>query len=166
MKIHTALLLSTIAGLSSPLLAQKHTDKPPLTLVLMSDETKVSLGTDVFVKIVWTNTSKVELNASLYRYASGLDSNYTLDLRDSGRHSVAKRPPPATFSAEFGTLAPGHSMVDNIDLSRVFDLSHPGDYTLQVSRQVPKELGGGVIKSNTITITITPRPAPTNTPRP
>lgn len=151
-----ASVLATIPALSSPLLAQKRPAKPPFTLVLTSDEPKVSLGADLLVKIVWTNTSKVELNANLYRFASGLDSNYTLDLEDSAGQPVTRRPPPATFNAEFGTLKPGNSMSDDINLSRLFRLTHPGDFTLQVSRFVPKELGGGVIKSNKITITLVP----------
>jgi hypothetical protein len=36
-----------------------------------------------------------------------------------------------------------------------YDLSHPGEYTLQVNRAVPKELAGATVNSNTITITIT-----------
>jgi hypothetical protein len=41
-------------------------------------------------------------------------------------------------------------------------MSRPGKYTVQVSRAVPKELGGGTVKSNTLTITVvepTPEPA-------
>lgn len=161
MKLHTALyLLATIPAFSSPLLAQKHPAKPPFTLVLTSKDPKVSLGADVWVKIVWTNTSKVELNANLYRDPSGLDFNYILDFRDNEGHTVAKTPKSITFDAEFGTLKAGDSLEDDINLSRLYVVSHPGDYTLQVSRRVQKELGGGLIKSNKITITIVPPPAP------
>jgi len=107
------------------------------------------------VKIVWTNTSKVELNDNHYRDPSGLDFSYILDFQDSDGHSVTKAPVSATGSAEFGTLKPGDSENDDIDLSRLYKLSRSGDYTLQVSRRVPKELGNGEIKSNKITITLT-----------
>jgi hypothetical protein len=40
-------------------------------------------------------------------------------------------------------------------VSKFYDLSRPEEYKIQVSRAVPKELGGGTIKSNAITITIT-----------
>ena len=161
MKLHTALyLLATIPAFSSPLLAQKHPAKPPFTLVLTSKDPKVSLGADVWVKIVWTNTSKVELNDSLYRDPSGLDFNYILDFQDSVGHPVTKARASVTGSAEFGTLKPGDSQNDDIDLSRLYKLTRPGDYTLQVSRRVQKELGDGLIKSNKITITIVPPPAP------
>ncbi|MGC1417703.1 MAG: hypothetical protein WA817_20615 [Candidatus Acidiferrum sp.] len=161
MRLHTALyLLATIPAFSSSLLAQKHPAKPPFTLVLTSKEPKVSLGADVWVKIVWTNTSKVELNDNLYRDPSGLDFNYILDFQDSDGHPVTKARASVTGSAQFGTLKHGVSEDDGIDLSRLYVLSHPGHYTLQVSRRVPKELGGGLIKSNKITITIVPSPAP------
>lgn len=148
-------LLSTIVAFANPLLAQ-HPTKPPFTLVLTSKDPKVSLGADLWVKIVWTNTSTVELNDNHYRDPSGLDFNYILDFQDSDGHPVTKAPTSATGSAEFATLKPGDSQNNDIDLSRLYKLSRPGDYTLQVSRRVPKELGGGAIKSNKITITIVP----------
>jgi hypothetical protein len=165
MRLHTALyLLTTIPAFSSPILAQKPATKPPFTLVLTSKEPKVSMGASAWVKIVWTNTSNTELNANLYRDPSGLDYNYILDFRDSDGHPVAKAPHDSrvgrTFSGEFGALKAGDSLADDINLSRLYDLSHPGNYTLQVSRRVPKELGDGVIKSNEITIVIAPPPAP------
>ena len=165
MKLYCPLLLATIAAFSSPLLAQKHADKPPFTLLLTSNVPKVNLGTDVWVKIVWTNTSKVEMNDShLWDDSSGLDYSYTLELRDTDGHPVAQVPHNHRIglagSASFGTLKPGDSRDDEINLSRIYNFSHPGDYTLQVSRHVPKELGGCVIKSNEITITIAPRPVP------
>lgn len=168
MKLHTALLLTTIAPFSGLLLAQKPT--PPFTVVLTSNEPKVNLGADVWVKIVWTNTSKVELNAShLWDDSSGLDYSYTLDFRDTDGRPVAQPPHNPrigrTGSASFGTLKPGESRQAEIDLSRIYDLSHPGDYTLQASRRVPNELGGGIIKSNKITITIAPRPVPPDKPK-
>ncbi|MGH9742184.1 MAG: hypothetical protein ACRD51_07500 [Candidatus Acidiferrum sp.] len=162
MRLNTALyLLTIIPALSGPLIAQKQPAKPPFTLVLTSAEPKFSLGADVWAKIVWTNTSTIALNDSLYRdTSSGRDYTYILDFRDSDGHHVATAPMPSTFSAEFGTLKPGDSMNDDINLNRIYHLDHPGDYTLQVSRRVPKELGGGVIKSNKITITILPPPVP------
>jgi hypothetical protein len=54
-------------------------------------------------------------------------------------------------------LQPGESLPKALlVLTKFYDLSGPGKYTIQVSRAVPKELGGGLIKSNAITVTITP----------
>lgn len=161
MRLHSVVyFIIIVVTFPSPLPAQKQPAKPPFTLVLTSKEPKVSLGTDIWVKIVWTNTSKVELNDNLYRDPSGLDFNYILDFRDSDGHPVTKAPESATGSAEFGTLKPGDSQNDDIDLSRLYVLSHPGDYTLQVSRRVPKELGNGLIKSNEIRIVVVPPRSP------
>jgi hypothetical protein len=38
--------------------------------------------------------------------------------------------------------------------SKLYDMSRPGKYLIQVSRVVPKELGGGVVKSNAVTVTV------------
>lgn len=40
-------------------------------------------------------------------------------------------------------------------VTKFYDMSRPGKYTIQVSRAVPKELGGGTVKSNAITVTVT-----------
>jgi hypothetical protein len=41
-------------------------------------------------------------------------------------------------------------------ISRLYDLSQPGDYTIQLSRAVSDDPKNGVVKSNVITVTVTP----------
>jgi len=50
---------------------------------------------------------------------------------------------------------PNESTKENIALSDLYDLSHPGQYTIQVSRAVSDKPKDGVVKSNTITVTVT-----------
>ena len=54
------------------------------------------------------------------------------------------------------TLQPGKPSLKKCSLSASFTTSaDPAKYTIQVSRAVPRELGGGTVQSNTIKITIT-----------
>jgi hypothetical protein len=62
--------------------------------------------------------------------------------------------PQTSGHAEFGTLKPGETITHDVNLLRLFYLKHPGKYTLRVSRAVPQDLGGGIIKSNIVTITL------------
>jgi hypothetical protein len=40
-------------------------------------------------------------------------------------------------------------------VNQQYDLSRPGKYTIQVSRAIPQELGGGNVESNVIGFTVT-----------
>jgi len=88
--------------------------------------------------------------------------DYAFDVRDS-----QNRIPPETefarnskgrgyFSSDHVFyLQPGEKLPKApLVVSKFYDLSRPGENKIQVSRAVPKELGGGTIKSNVATLTI------------
>ena len=155
------LLIVFLIGICTvPALAQQQPGKPPFTIVLVTPRPTVTLGSEVWITIRRTNTSDKDVNASAYiDKSTNLDLNYVLELRNSGGRplpQVADKSPVGRFlDAQFGTLKPGETISNDINLLRLFDLKQPGKYTLQVSRRVPEALGGGVVKSNIITITIT-----------
>jgi len=138
--------------------AQKQLFKPPFTLVLSADKTTVGLGTEVWVRVKWTNTSGQELDASASILdATNVDPNFLFELLDENQRPVPKRAYkfPDTFGhAEFGTLKPGESMTHDINLVRLFEIKQPGKYTVQVSRAIPEALGDGAVKSNILIITV------------
>ena len=43
---------------------------------------------------------------------------------------------------------------DTIELSYLYELANPGEYTVQIERDMPPELGSGVVKSNIVKITV------------
>lgn len=51
-------------------------------------------------------------------------------------------------------LAPGETQKDEIPVSKLYDLSKPGRYTIQIQRTDPETKL--VVKSNSITVTVTP----------
>jgi len=57
-------------------------------------------------------------------------------------------------SSRSKTLQPGESISGIIHVSEFFDLSSPGIYQVQITRDIPKELGTGVVTSNTVEITV------------
>jgi hypothetical protein len=65
-------------------------------------------------------------------------------------------------------LRPGESFVDRITLTRFYDMTPPGEYTVSVARHFdrnnmalkgssPEAIGSGIVKSNAVTITIVRR---------
>jgi len=61
--------------------------------------------------------------------------------------------PGTTGRDIFVTLKPGESGSEDLNIAEVYDLSQPGNYTVQVDRTFP---GIGHFTSNVITVTVTP----------
>lgn len=62
-----------------------------------------------------------------------------------------------TWSSNIGrTLKPGEALVEEIDVTKLYDLSQPGIYTISVTRHPEpwQHLGAGVFRSNTIAVTV------------
>ena len=156
MKLCLTLLLSALlAGLAS---AQKQPAKPPFTLVLSAEKATATLGSDVWVKVRWTNTSGQTLDASANILdATNVDPNFLFEFLDDDGRPVPRKVyefPQTSGHAEFGTLGAGESITHDVNLIRLFELKKAGKYALQVSRLIPKALGGGTVKSNVLTITV------------
>lgn len=128
-----------------------------------SDSYTVKAGSEVFITVHLTNVSKHNL---AFDYDSdsrtGVSFSHQYEVRDSNGNVVQKRTisHPEIGSTGHGwparVLKPGESMDINGDyISRLYDLSQPGEYTIQLSREVSADPKDGVVKSNTITVTVT-----------
>jgi len=131
----------------------------PFTLTLEADENSIKAGAEVKVDVTLRNSS----GRAMYISFGLTEADYTFEVRDGerrvppetdfARKSKAK---PYFSSDQVFYLQPGESLPKApLMVTRFYDLSRPGKYTIQVSRVAPKELGGRTIKSNTITITVT-----------
>jgi hypothetical protein len=157
MKLWITLIFAAILTVPAPV--QKQPSKQPFTIVLTA-EPKASLDSGIWVKYCYTNTSDRDLDASANILdAQNVDPNFHFELLDKEGRPVPMKvysfPETATGHARFGTLKPGESITQSVNLVRLFELKQPGRYTVQASRLITKELGGGTVKSNTITITVT-----------
>jgi len=52
------------------------------------------------------------------------------------------------------TLRPQETCQDTIEVSYFYALETPGQYTVQIERDMPQELSKGIVESNTISVTI------------
>jgi hypothetical protein len=141
---------------------------PPFTLRIdaysagtAADHLVVKAGAEVGIDIVKTNTSKHEEDCVIiHNNMTGLDDKYQFDVRDSSGNPVDKRrierPEPFIMPPSSCTLKPGESQASGGNtITRLYNLSRPGNYTIQVSQPVPDNPEDGVVKSNTITVTVT-----------
>ncbi len=91
---------------------------------------------------------------------------YQIDARDQQGQPA----PPSAYALELknrrmGTfesryahwLKPGESFVDQVTVTKFYDLNQPGKYTISVAREIPprQSLDKGSVRSNAVTVTVT-----------
>jgi hypothetical protein len=125
----------------------------PFTITI-SGPAEVKTGSGVEVRVKITNTSTREIDAGTF-YVDGVDTGYTYDVRDSAGNPAQKKNMVMSGSIRLARLKPGESVEKGTLVSRIFDMTHPGQYEIQLSRAVggPKD---PIVKSNKVTVTITP----------
>jgi uncharacterized protein (DUF58 family) len=149
-------LILAAACVASP----SRTATGPFSLTIEAEENPVKVGSEVKVDITLRNSSNRAMSMSM----GPAETDYAFEVRDSqnripaetelARQSKGK----AHFSNDqIFTLQRGDSLPKAVLIvTKFYDLSRPGKYTIQVSRQTPKELGSGTVKSNAITLTVSP----------
>jgi len=162
MKTLIALTLLALTLRASPPQADTQAN-PPFAIVISAEEREVKYGARAMVKVELTNNSDHDLDMSTgINDFTAVDPNYVVDVRDSKGNSAPKRvykhPEFATTSVRFGGVEPGKTYTSHELVGRLYDMSAPGDYVVQVSRRVSDNESDGFVKSNAITITVLPPP--------
>jgi hypothetical protein len=133
----------------------------PFSLTIQPVQERLRSGSQVELKLTLINTSNTEITLrDTNRWC-----NYALEVRDS----QGRLAPEANYRRDLRcgnpvavtvgrriirVLKPGQSYEDTMVVNQTYDFSHPGEYSIQVMRDIPKELGRGVVKSNEIRIII------------
>jgi hypothetical protein len=140
---------------------QMRTALAPFTITISADPPVVKAGHDGLIEVTVTNTSKRRLLIQERNPAT----DYEFDVRDERGNAVPetdlgrklKEPPTIPMNSRNSGiyLRPNESTKETFALSDLYDLSHRGEYTIQVSRAVSNKPQDGVVKSNTITVTVT-----------
>jgi len=140
----------------------------PLSVSIEIDNSSVKLGTDIQVKAILNNNTDQDVQTSELRTAADNHLEYKVNVERDDHTAVAKkyaeklrrhevpRDPLETGSVHFVPIQPGKTHEDNVDISNRYEFDKPGKYSIQLEREAPESLGGGVIKSNTITVTVIP----------
>jgi hypothetical protein len=135
---------------------------PPFVITLSADKPAVTAGSDVYLSVRITNTSNHDVNCSAIP-SEGIDLAYKYNIRRISGEPVAKI--VSHFPRSFSVLPPCTLKPKEFDeskggiiISRLYDMSSPGTYIIQVLRPIansgnPKY---GFVKSNELTITVLP----------
>ena len=123
----------------------------------------VRAGKDVGINITKRVTSKHDVDCSTaWSNMSGLDEKYQYDVRDSAGNPAAKHailsplPWASQTSSQVCRPGEGDSGSGNNSITRLYDLSKPGSYSIQVSQPVSDNPADGIVKSNIIRVRVTP----------
>ncbi len=154
MRTFHSLLLSIALTLS------QQPNKPPFRIAITAESPSIVAGADVWIKVSITNTSNQDLDDSGgFSDTTRLDPNLQFDVRDESGKLVPKRtyahPELDTGMPINRSISPGQTLTQEQRVSALYDMRRPGKYVIQVSREIPKRLRGGTIKSNTITVSVT-----------
>jgi hypothetical protein len=140
--------------------AQTAVAPQPFTITVTAATASVAAGSPVSLTVILKNMSKEPLDDSgSWDDRTHLDPNFKFIVQDAQGRPVPKRifkhPEFRTGSPLNRTLAPGESVTEEQEVSRLYDFSEPGKYTIQVAMRIPKELGSGMVASNSVTVTVT-----------
>jgi hypothetical protein len=162
-------VLAAIVAILGAKLAQSA--EPPFAVAIVSSGDAIlagsgvrKAGSPIFLLVTLTNNSTKTVSVPSFDR-----EYYTIDVRDEHGKSAPEKDEarqakeamkaPNTRMIRSGVteeLKPHETSRHTIDLSQYVDVSRPGKYTMQVTRQLPEELGPGMVKSNTITVIVTP----------
>lgn len=158
-----SLMLATIVAVLGVGISQAA--KQPFSITIHAAD-RIVMGSELRLQITLRNVSGRDIVLPKVAGDSQADLDYVIEVRDM----VGQSPPDTergqmikgkSTSRLFKTIGfvgvkRGEKLQDQVVVDRVYDLSHPGQYTIQVTRDIPDDLGGGVAKSNTITVTVAP----------
>lgn len=152
--------------------ASAQTANPPFIVMISAeapaaniapDSYTVKAGSEVFIKVRLTNTSLQDLSI-------GVDSDsrtevnfyHHYEVRDGSGNSAKKR---AITHPEIGStghgwpdriVKPGETLeIDSDRISRLYDLTQPGKYTIQLTRAVSGVPSNGEVSSKIIALAVT-----------
>ena len=128
----------------------------PLSEIISSSETTIKNGSTVRIDITMANQSS---DIMILRSNRLGPQEAGMIVWDQNGHALSPRDGfkerPDTIHRGMGVvIRPGKSVTESVDLNKWFDLTTPGQYTVQSSRKVPGD--GEMVESNKLTITITP----------
>ncbi len=136
--------------------------EPWFTVTISTPKPEVTVGTDIKLKVVFTNNTEKDIPYAVGGPWRG-GPVFDLDVRDRESKLVPETPyglkehgkvPPKGSITIFSTAAhPGEKIEEELVLNKEYDLTKLGKYTVQLRERWPKFQA---VKSNTITFTLVP----------
>lgn len=172
MPITAILLTAVLSLLSQPLQSGANDTQASFSLSISVHKTTVEVGSEVIVHAILQNHSSNEVRYGVFLGESQIDTQlgiFGISVHDQtgarlltlaerkkreSAHASGKPTPGPSGSVFSSGIQPGKSISADIPLSNCYDLSEPGEYTIQAQRFDP--FTQEWVKSNEIKIKVTP----------
>ncbi|MCU1269954.1 MAG: hypothetical protein JWN74_1248 [Acidobacteriaceae bacterium] len=158
MRTRIVSIIVALAGLLSLATAQDHASMP-FSLLLRAERTTFEVGSPIMVELTTINNSGKPLRLG----KTNPGTEYQIEVQDEQGQPIAQTPlykelqnPGYVLRSTSLVLKPHESSKETFDVARFFELNTPGQYSIQVQRLIPRQLGTGVVKSNTVMVTVGP----------
>ena len=167
----TLTMASLVSGNSIAQVAQPAPAEPKISIAIKTAQSAVKVGSDVEVEAEMRNISTEDVGFGGAMGPPGGTTSFRWEIRDSEGKAVpmteygikanhvdtpqgpAPGVPHIWAGSSFGaSLGPGKSVVQKLALSKEYNLSKAGKYTIRALRSD----GQIDVKSNTVTLTLTP----------
>ncbi|MGA3080303.1 MAG: hypothetical protein ABSD44_02845 [Terracidiphilus sp.] len=138
-------------------------NSPPFTITISASHQPFHAGEKMLVHVALTNVSDKTLTVSGSASSEEAEWFYAVQVHDTN----GKDAPETEYgraaranAVQFGSMVtdwikPGGKFEEGVDLNKLFDLTSPGEYEVQLSRHISDDPKKDVVTSNKITITVT-----------
>lgn len=141
-----AMALLGVAAAQSPRSTPKPTPSPSVSILLNTDTPYIKIGSELWIDAVTTNISDHRVGIGFLPGPYESDQfTVTVQVRDTDdrpvgpeeldRHACAGKPNCIVKDEESRYLVPGESAKDHFLIGKKYDLSRPGNYTIQIVRR-------------------------------
>ncbi|HEX7730552.1 MAG TPA: hypothetical protein VF392_16100 [Terracidiphilus sp.] len=157
-QVRRLLLVCLVVGLWE--VAYGQSASPSYSLTIQEQEKPAVAGSEVYITVTQTNTSKADVGCdSMSRGSTDLALRYYIKREDGT--PLTQRANAYGYMTDISQcqLSPGESITRRYLLSWLFDLSVPGKYSVQVARH-GEPYTEPQIMSNVITLVVVPAQAP------
>jgi hypothetical protein len=141
--------------------------KQPFTLTLAAPKEPLKAGQPLILRVTVANTSDRGFMVPVSQGSPDVERIYRLHILDERGLTPPRAPLPKPkggkgFVIRLGSgqgrrLNPGESVVDEVNISHVYDLSRPGKYKIWIAEPFyggPHNVPKGLVRSNSITVTV------------
>ena len=151
-----------IREVSGPVVIQSHAPEESLKITIVAAQNSVMAGDPIKITVTMKNMSDHDITMVAVGNNSKAELNYEIITRDKNGEMLNKTiygkglKGGVAGSRKLFTLKPGAEITETSDINKLYDMSMPGEYIIQVEKELPASEGKGTVKSNTITVTVTP----------
>jgi len=142
---------------------QSHAPEESLKITIVAAQNSVNAGDPIEITVTMKNMSDHDITMGKWVGISQAELNYEIivkgkngEMPNETGYRKAIKEGHIHGSRQHITLKPGEERTETSNINKLYDLSMPGEYAIQVEKELPTSEGKGTIKSNTITVTVTP----------